>query len=267
MIYTDYEVGKMSFKQWLFSEGINKISHEEYLYQTRHLIAIGLAIGLVIFFGILFKHNKKRQNIVLTTIAVILLFFEITSRITNFIELNEYTFVKLYDCLIPCHFCSVMVVLMIITHFFKIEKLFTIISVGGILATSTFLIYPAVGFNTEIIGFSQLYSISSHVLGFIYAVLLLIYHKATLNLVNLKRIIIFFGIIIIYGILLEFVINPGSNYYYFFEDEIGLNAPLFVYQLLIGSIVVSYIAIIYFINHIINKYILPKLSKKIKYIK
>src|SRR5690554_3954763 len=103
----------MSFKQWLFSEGVKKLSRNEYLYHTEHCIGIILAVGFVVLFSILFKKNIKGQNIVLTIIALILLFFEITSRIIDFIELDEYTFVKLYDCFIPCHFCSVMVVLML----------------------------------------------------------------------------------------------------------------------------------------------------------
>lgn len=243
----------MSLKEWLFSEGIEKLSREEYLYNTKHIIGIVLAISFVFLFGLLFKNNKKGQNIVLTSIACILLFFEITSRIIDFIELNEYTFAKLYDCFMPCHFCSVMVVLLIITHFFKIKKLYSIISIGGILATSTFLLYPSVGFNTNIIGFSQLYSIASHILGFIYAILLLIYGKAILDLKNLKRILIFFVLIICYALLLEFVINPGSNYYYFFEDEIGLDVPLILYQLLIIGILVIYVSLVFLINYIIKK--------------
>lgn len=247
----------MSFKEWLFSEGIEKLPRSEYLYGTKHIIGLILAFGLTILFGFLFKNNKKGQDILFTTIAYILLFFEIISRIINFIELDNYTFVEIYDCLMPCHFCSVMVVLMLFAHFLKIEKLYAILSVGGILATSMFLFYPAVGFNTNIIGLSQLYSISSHILGFIYAVLLLVYGRAVLNYKNLKRIIIFFIIIVLYALLLEFVINPGSNYFYFFEDELGLDAPLIYYQLLIVGILVTYVTFMFTIYYLVNK-----LSKK-----
>ena len=56
----------------------------------------------------------------------------------------------------------------------------------------------------------------------------------------------------LWGVIVDFIISPGSNYMYIIEDPLELNIG-FPYQILYGIILVVYIFMFYFISFIIRK--------------
>lgn len=250
----------MTFVDWLFGNGISRLDPSEYLYKTKHIITLALVAFLSILLAIIFRKNKKAQKILLNSIIGILIFFEITSRVLEMISLDIYTFPKIYEVLMPCHFCSIVVVSIIIGYLIKWQPLINVSVVGGFLATSVFLLYPAVGFNTSVITFSQLYSIASHSLGFIFAVLMVSYKKVDLDIKKIYQPIIYYAAAVLYGVFLNFVLYPGSNYMYFVKNELGLNVNIHVYRLILIAIL-SFEILCCYIPPLIKKSILAKKQK------
>ena len=110
----------MSFKDWWTNENNPSLPKSEYMFGTRHIIMICIAVLSAIILSIIF-HNKsqKTKNIVMGILVSVLLFFEIVSRIVNLIIAKDSVFV----ILTPMHICSVAVCVAIISYFFKIKTL------------------------------------------------------------------------------------------------------------------------------------------------
>ncbi|MDD4351090.1 MAG: YwaF family protein [Clostridia bacterium] len=252
----------MTFIDWLFGNGISRLDPSEYMYKTKHIITLLLVVLLSVILALVFRKNKKGQRIVLNSIIGILIFFEITSRIFEMINLDSYTFQTIYEVLMPCHFCSIVVVSIIIAYLIKWQPLINVSVVGGFLATLVFLLYPAVGFNTNIITFSQLYSISSHSLGFIFCVLMVSYKKVDLDIKKIYQPIIYYAGAVLYGVFLNFVLYPGSNYMYFVKNELGIDVSIHIYRLILLAILAFEILCCY-IPPLIKKRIMTKKQKLI----
>lgn len=102
----------MTFIDWLFGNGISRLDPSEYMYKTKHIITLLLVVLLSVILALVFRKNKKGQRIVLNSIIGILIFFEITSRIFEMINLDSYTFQTIYEVLMPCHFFQLLLFLL-----------------------------------------------------------------------------------------------------------------------------------------------------------
>lgn len=235
----------MTLVDWILGRGIVKLPQSEYLYKTKHIVTLILVAITAISLAVAFRKNKKGQKITLHTIIGIMLFFEIISRVVNLIKLDEVTFTSLYKVIMPCHFCSIVVITLLIGFYTKWQPLRNGSIVAGFLATTVFLLYPSVGFNTNIITLSQAYSIISHSLGFIVCVLMVTYKEVDFSMNKIHHTLIYFGAAILYMLFLNMVLLKGSNYGYFMEDELGLDVGMFVYRLVLLAIVSFEIACCY----------------------
>ena len=101
------------------------------------------------------------------------MFFEIASRVVNLIIADSYTVESVLKILLPMHICSVMVWVFIIAVFTKKQFLLDFACIGGLLATTAFLLYPAVGLNKTYMSFTCIYSTVSHMIGFVLSILLM----------------------------------------------------------------------------------------------
>ena len=141
---------------------------------------------------------------------------------------------------------------LIVGYFSKNKLLINFSTVVGLLATFAFLAYPAVGINKTYISFTCLYSITSHVTGFVVACLLINLGYAKFAFKDIWQNYLCFAIMFGYGALLDFVILPGSDYMYLQNDPLNLNLG-FPYQILYGLILAVYIFMFYLITVIVQK--------------
>ena len=243
----------MSLHDWFTNENNPSLSQKEYLFGTRHIVMICIAILSVIVLSVVFyKKSQKSKNILLTILVSILLFFEIVSRIVNLVICTNFSWQNILEILLPMHICSVAVVTLIIAYFSKNKLLINFSTVLGILATSIFLLYPAVGINRTHVSFTCLYSIISHVTGFVVVCLLINLGYAKFILKDIWQNYVCFVIMFGYGALLDFVILPGSDYMYLLNDplELGLGFP---YHIVYGAILTIYIFTFYFVTFVVDK--------------
>ena len=243
----------MTFHDWWTNENNPSLPKEEYLFGTRHITMIVVAIVAAIVLSVVFyKRSSKAKKILLTILALVLLFFEITSRVVNLIITTDYSWQSILKILLPMHICSVAVVMFIISFFTKQKTLMNFATVVGLLATVLFMAYPAVGINKTYITFTCLYSIVSHVTGFVMACLLINLGFTEYKFKNIWKLYLCFAIMFLWGVIVDFIISPGSNYMYIIKDPLELNLG-FPYQILYGIILVVYIFMFYFISFIIRK--------------
>ncbi len=243
----------MSFYDWITDSNNPKLDKSEYLYNTRHLICLGIVLCLCVVLSLLFyKRSSKVKWVLLRIGGGVLLFFEIASRVVNLIIADSYTFESVAKIILPMHICSVMVWIFIIAVFSKNETLINFAAIGGLLATLAFLLYPAVGLNKTYMSFTCIYSTVSHMIGFVMAILLMTLGLTKFDFKHIWKVYLCFAIMFLWGMLLDFVIFKGSDYMYLVNDPLELNMAV-PYQLVYGLILVVYIAIFYFVSFLIKK--------------
>ena len=243
----------MSFKDFWTNENNPSLPKSEYLYNTRHIIILVLAVVLPIILTLIFRKKSDRaKNALFYTFGGIFVFFELSSRIVNLIIAKSYTVESVAKILLPMHICSVMVWVFIFAIFTRKQFLINYSVIGGIIATLAFLLYPAVGLNKVYMSFTCIYSTFSHLLGFVCCILLMTLGKAKFEFKDIWQPILCFTIMFIWGAILNFIIFPGSDYMYMINDPLELTLP-FPYQILYVFILLLYTLAYYVIYHLIHR--------------
>lgn len=252
----------MTFRDFWTNENNPSLPKSQYLYGTRHIIVLILTLVACITFTLIFrKRSDKTKKILFRVFASILLFFEIASRVVNLIIAKTHTFASVMEILLPMHICSVMVWVFIIAIFSQKQVLLNFSVLGGILATVAFLLYPAVGLNKVYISFTCLYSIFSHMLGFVTCILLMTLGQVKFEFKKIWQPLVCFAIMFSWGVLLNWVIFPGSDYMYLRNDPLELGLP-FPYQILYLVIILIYITAFYLVDYIKQKVREKRVAKK-----
>lgn len=206
-------------KDFFFGDVVHR---NDYLFDTPHIVTLIAVVLLAIFITLFFKNkSKKQKDTLLWVFWSILLFFEITSRVINLIKGKD-----IITTILPFHFCSIMVWVMLFAVILKNKHMYNIAAMGGLVATSAFLLYPAVGFNVEILKFSQYYSVISHSLGFILSIFLLTQGYVDFSWKNIWAVGVFLFVVYVHSILCNFVFYTGENYMYYVENPL----PFFDYN-------------------------------------
>lgn len=216
-----------------------------YLYGFNHILTLVLTIVFATFLVLYFKNKTEKSKYrVITVIAGILLFFEILHRVVSLIKGKDFI-----TTMVPLHFCSIMVWIMIVAVFSKSKHLLSLAAIGGFLATVSYLAYPAVGLNAITIKFSDFYSIFSHCLGFVLSVYLLFSGFVSYKWKDIWMSFAFLVFVFIYSAIFNFVVYPGSNYMYYVESPFSfIKAPYF--QIAFLAVVLIYIFSFYIVYNL-----------------
>lgn len=252
----------MTFKDFWTNENNPKLSKDVYLYGARHIIALLIVVVLSITLSLIFKKkSEKTKNILFNIFGWVFVFFELSSRIVNLIIADSYSLESVAKIILPMHICSVMVWVFIFAIFTKKQFLINFSVVGGLLATTAFLAYPAVGLNRVYMSFTCLYSTLSHMLGFVCCILLLTLGKATFRFKDIWQMFVCFAVMFLWGVMLNFVIFPGSDYMYMVNDPLELNLK-FPYQVLYLILIIIYICVYYIVYELTHRRNKTKNTKK-----
>ena len=238
----------MTFIEWLSNENNPVLDKSEYLYGPRHIIMLLTTILLCIGVYFLFrKRGNIAKNVFLYFAASILLLFEISSRVVDLWFADAYTLKSVTETILPMHMCSVVVWTFIVGIFFRNKMLLRFSTIIGLLSTMAFLLYPAVGIHQQYMGFSNVYSTVSHMIGFTLAISLMSLRMVEFRFKKIWQTYLCVIVMFAYGALLNWVIFPGADYMYMRNDPLELKLS-FPYQYLYGGILIVYIFMFYFIN-------------------
>ena len=243
----------MTFKQWILGEGVTRIPTSEYLFGPKHLIMLFATIAVTLIISLIFrKKSVKSQKILLGILIGACILLETVQKSVNMFKLDVYNFDNVYKVLIPCHFCAIVMYALIIAYFIKRRGFTNAVTIGGLLASTAYLVHPAVGINTDIITLSQFYTIATHCLGFLICVLLIVFKMVSFKVKEIYQPIIFIGGSVLYALFLNLVLFPGSNYMYFVHNELSFDVNIHLYRLGL-LLIVSVFVISFYLPDIIKR--------------
>lgn len=246
----------MTLVDWLFSSYPNP--HIDNQWGFLHILTLALCIGLIVTLSIIFRHKSdKAKRIVLIIIASVLLLFEIARRVINFIKTDDYSFTNILSILLFRPMCAIASFSVMLAIIFNRKWFYSFASICGLMATIIFFAYPGVGFNNQFILFENFYSIMTHALIFVLAIMFITFGFANFNYKEIWKTYICWGVMVTYALFENFVLTIESDAMYFMPNNdvmeiIGLQnyAPYLIIYIV-------------FTNVFINAYYLIKmLSKK-----
>lgn len=254
----------MTFKEFWTNENNPILKETEYMFHTRHIVVLLVAIIATVMLAISFssKSEKAKQRL-LRVFAWSLLGFEILSRIVNCFVVKHFTLANIIRIIFPLEICSVVVWVLIFAVFTKKELLYEFVATIGLLATAVFLLFPAVGLNRVNMSFTCVYSIVTHIISFVCSVLVLTFGYAKFEIKKIWQLYLCVIGMFAWGAVVDFLLIPGSNYMYLRTIPIVLNIN-FPYQILYGLFVAIYVFAFYLLQmfkHHENKNNLQKNAK------
>ena len=158
----------MSFIDWLFSNRPEGLDLKNDPWGLLHIIVLLSCIGISILISVLFKDKKeKKKHLVLFIIAMIVLFFEVSRRVINFVK-GDFTFddgsidyKSIIYVLIPRPWCAISCWVLILSVFVKRKFFYNFAAITMLLNAVIFFSYPSAGFKNHI-AFEEVYSIVTH---------------------------------------------------------------------------------------------------------
>ncbi len=229
----------MKFRDWIFSSYPNP--HVDGQWGALHICVLIACILVIVGITLLFRYVKtdveKKKRITLFVIAGILLFFELTRRIIGFILMKDPTFTLVMRTLLPRPWCAISVWMVIVATIVNKKFFYNFASITSILGALIFFAYPGVGFNNEYILFENLYSILSHSLFMVGAVLFITLKFTDFTFKGMWKELICLGAVYVYGTIEIFVLQiekdplyfmPGNEIMELFGMGYGLYIVLYV---------------------------------------
>ena len=244
----------MTFIDWLSGNIINNdLPKSEYLYGARHIGIIITCIVAIIVLTVIFRNrSEKTKNRLFIVFACIFLFFEIASRVVNITFLKNPTFSKIMEEILPLYFCSIAVWLLIISIFTKNKTLLTTATICGVLVTTAYLAFPAVGLNKRIVTFDAFYSIFSHSLGFVCSYLLITTKYVKFEYKHIwKTYLIVLGIIT-YGVISSLYLFPGNDFVFAINNPLEFDSVV-PYPIIYAVFIAAFVNLFYLITFICVK--------------
>lgn len=239
-----------SIKDFFLGPTVNK---SNYLYGAPHIITLAIVVAATLFLTLFFsKSTQKVKRRILLIMVGILIVFEVASRVVHLLKGGSW----LSETMIPMHFCSIMVWVIIIATLTNNKHLYSLSAMGGLIATLAFLLYPSVGFNKEVLKFSQYYSIISHSIGFVISIYLLSAGFASFKIKDIWIGATFLAANYLYAFLLNYWIMPGSNFMYYSENLLPVSFGIWI--MIYITFVLTYFSSFYLIGHLSSKRKLKK---------
>ena len=152
----------MTFKQWILSDFPGQ-QDKAGQWGPVHIAVLLTCIATVIALAFIFrKRSDKARRIVLWVLVGIILAFEITRRILNFIKMDNYTLENVLYNLVPRPWCAIACWTLIISAIVNKKFFYNFASITALLCAIIYFAYPGAGFNDKYFLFEQTYSISTH---------------------------------------------------------------------------------------------------------
>ena len=279
----------MNFIDWFFW---NKGRTPDGLFSLPHLLSVTIIllglIGLALFLGHKYKNNEKAINIILKVSAFIMIGLYIAEVVDGFLGLyytlgltpateeGKYMYTKQIIVGMPFFLCDIAIYAIPIIAFTK-GKIRAILSdflgiwgipmgvIGTYLAGNVFGLAPAFSFD-------GLLCIFIHVVPAAVTVFLYYTRIATIDRKNMYSALILFFCFSAFVLIYNYIFNAkyDANFMFFFRgdgtpfDLFRPYVPLPVYQLIVFTLYMSYMALFYVVFMAIKKKINERNNMKLE---
>jgi len=243
----------MTFHEWLFG-GIDNPAIKGQ-WGPLHITTLVICLALMIGFPLLAKRVRNPEKVkwrIVFTLSMLILFFEIASRVVYLIKLYVLNMpdmkgITLLWIILPKPWCAISCWLLIACVFVKKSFFYDFSSLSALLCSVIYFAYPGVGFNNLYILFDNTYSIVTHALLLTTSITLITLGYAKFKFVDLWKTVLSFVITVIYGLIEIFLLKVQTDPMYFMPDGdiqadilgISYGLYLFLYILLITLLIVT----------------------------
>ena len=163
----------MTFKRWVFSL---RPANDGYSgqWQLPHILTLCSSIVVMIALSLLFRKKNERTKVtVIRVLAGIVLFLEISRRIINYFKGEMFDLNSTLTHLLPRPWCAISCWLLIFSAIFNRKTLWNFTAINALVCSIIFFAYPSTGFNHKHLLFENYYSIITHALLIVSAIVIL----------------------------------------------------------------------------------------------
>lgn len=243
----------------------------EYAYTGKHFLVLAFAIIGTIGIFFLFRNLNDSQRIkFLKTTAICLMILEILaiiSKLLYFADLNKLDFGQAIQVILPIHFCSVIIWVLIFAMLFDNKPMMSFGAICGFFGCLVYLLYPAEGLGASFIHIRAVNSVVSHSVGFMVCTNLMIYRMIKLDIKDMWKTFVLLAGMVVWAGLMNFLYPYDANgnlnnYMFMMKNPTPINTGVIPYQLVFALLAVVVFSSFYVIPYLINKHKLKKATKK-----
>lgn len=253
--------------KWISGQGVVYQEVSEYAYTGKHFLVLGLALLATIGVFFLFRKLTDKQRIkFLKVVAWVMIACEILSRISKllyFADLGKLTLGQAVQIILPIHFCSVIIWVLIISILTDYKPLLSFGVICGFFGCLVYLLYPAEGLGASFIHLRAFNSIFTHSVGFVICVNMLIYKMIKLDIKDMWKTFVLLACMVIWAGIMNWIFPYDTNgnlnnYMFMMENPTGINTGFIPYQLVFALLAIVVFSSFYLIPYWINKNKLKK---------
>lgn len=252
----DFEAFWTVFYKYFTGKGVVYEEPAEYIYETPHLIVIGIAILATIGAYLLLKNKTyATQRKCLVAAAIILAVCEIFTRVSKllyFADLGQLDVTMAIKVIVPIHFCQIMVWFIIVAILIDNKPMISFSALCGLLASLFYLAYPIEGLSASFLHVRAFNSIFTHSLAFVTSINMMLLGMVKFRLKDFPKTLLFLVCIVIYGFIMNLVF-PGENYMFMMENPTSLTFGPVPYQLVFALLIFVFLSVFYVVPHLIEK--------------
>ena len=241
---------RQKFYKWFTAQGVEYLDQSTYMYKTMHLaiIASVLILTLIVFFAFRKKSEYAQRNF-LVAIASLMIACEIFTKISKLLfhaDMGILTLEQIIKDVLPIHFCSVMIWVLIFAVLFDKRSLLSFGAVCGLIGCAVYLAYPIEGLDHSFFNIRMINSPLTHGLGFVVCMNLFLWGFVHLDIKDLWKTYILLSCMVIYGGIMN-ILLPGENYMFIVTNPTPIDTGKIPYQIPFVLVVVLIVALIYLI--------------------
>ena len=244
----------MTLHQWIFG-GINNppVAGQ---WGALHIITLVICTALMIGFPLLVKRVKngeRAKRIIVLTLAMLILFFEIAIRIVYTVKLfhlhaPEMEGLNMLWIILPKPWCAISCWLLVASVFVRRSFFYDFASLSAMICSVIYFCYPGTGFNNQYILFENLYSIVTHALLLTTSVTLITLGFAGFRARDILKTVAGIALTVVYALGEIYLLEPAfPDPMYFMpggdiqQDILGVSYGLylFLYILLIAAFILT----------------------------
>lgn len=258
--------------KWLSGQGVVYQQTSEYVYTGKHFLVLGLALLATIGVFFLFrKWSDAERKKFLKIVAWIMIACEILSRVSKllyFYDLGKLSFGQAVQVILPIHFCSVIIWVLILSILFDYKPMLSFGVICGFFGCLVYLLYPAEGLGASFIHLRAFNSIFTHSVGFVICVNMLIYKMIKLDIKDMWKTFLLLGAMVAWAGLMNWIFPYDANgnlnnYMFMIYNPMGFDTGVIPYQVIFALLAVVVFSSFYLIPYWINKHKIKKSEQQI----
>ena len=229
----------MSFYEWLFSAYENPRINGE--WGPLHISVLVACVLLIVTISLYFSGSRadliKQKRTVLWIMAGVILFFGVVRRVIGILTMENFELTLFLRIVLPRPWCAISCWMVIVAMVVNKKFFYNFTAITSILCTMVFFAYPGAGFIHKYVLFDDLYSIVTHALLLVSAVLFITLKFTDFKFNTMWKELICLGSVYIYGAIETWILKiekdplyylPGNDIVELFNMDYGLFIVLYI---------------------------------------